>query len=206
MSEDYITQEDAAKAENAAKQQKQRIASDPQAVLKFVAGVTEVEDWVTGYPDKALNKAYREFRDSIQDQVSQARAVDPDDAEGVSEHKANVEKLEAEIKEWDEKLSESAVHFNLKGVSRSTLKQLRKAARKKFKVDDDQFDPDLQDDADRYYKASVIAAHLEGYDIDKIVQIEENLPGKIFNDLWASANALSISDDFLRGIATPDFS
>jgi hypothetical protein len=206
MTEEYVTQEEAAKAQQRAREQKQRIASDPQAVLKFVAGEIEVDDWVTAYPDKALNKEYREFRESIKTEVSQAEGVDPDDAEAVREAQSKVESIQARIDEWEDKLSESAVHFHLKGVSRKTLKELRKAARKKFNVEDNPMDSDLQDEADTYYKASVIAAHLEGYDIDDIISIYDNAPGKIFNDLWSSANSLSINDDFLRGIATPDFS
>ena len=204
--EDFITQEEAAKAEARAKEQKQRIASDPQAVLKFVSGVTEVEDWVTAYPDKKLNQAYRNFRNDIQARVSAATAVDPEDDAAVAEHQKNVDEIQSEIAEWENKLSESAIHFQLKGVSRKTLKELRKAARKKFNVDEHPMDIDVQNDADTYYRISVIAAHLEGYTVESIEQIYDNLPGKVFEDLWSSANSLSINDDFLRGIATPDFS
>lgn len=204
--DDFITQEEAAQAEARAQEQKQRIASDPQAVLNFVAGATEVDDWVTAYPDKALNKAYKEFRAGVQDEVSAAEGVDPDDTEAIAQHQAKVEDITRRTSEWEQKLTESARHFHLKGVSRRTLKELRRAAKKKFNVDENPLDTDLQEEADVYYRASVIAAHLEGYTVENVLDIYDNLPGKVFNDLWSSANSLSINDDFLRGIATPDFS
>lgn len=192
---------------------KERLKSDPAAVRKLLGKNVEIDDFVTVYPDKELNREYKRFRERLlalsENTVRRIDETEPEWNERIAKEGAENKGLQDEFEALEERLKESGVTFRLVSIGKGAIKELRKAARKKFPLPEDGFDdPTVAEERDEFYKASIVAAHLiqDGYTIEDVESIRDNWPTDAFAKLWVSAQTLSIADDFLRGSLSPDFS
>lgn len=190
---------------------KERLKTDPDAVRKILSSTVSVEEDVTVYPNKALNIQYTKFSERL-GQLAGAitRNGDETDEEYLqrSEHfRPEYEKLTADFDELKSKIEASAVTFHLISVSKKTIKNIRTAARKKFPVATDPLNEDVDDAEirDDWYKAAIVAAHLEGYTIEDIENIRDEWPQRAWAQLWTTAQKLSIADDYLGAAFNADF-
>lgn len=189
---------------------KERLKTDPDAVRKILTGTVAVEEDVTVYPNKALNKRYADFSDRIIDLGLRTQRNEGESAEAYEERiapaKAEYEAAVAEFEALKAELAESAVTFHLVSPGRKALKRIKRAAKEKFPAP--AFgEPDLdQDDREDWYQCSVIAAHLPGYSIEDIENIADSWPQIAYAQLWSAAKRLTIADDFLGAAFDADFS
>lgn len=188
---------------------KERLKTDPEAVRKILGNNVQISEQVTVYPDKNLNREYAEFDQKLQKLAdSTVRREGETDEEFIARNENVVQDYEAARKEFDElklRVKESGVTFTLVSVGKKAIKNLRTAARKKFPNEDN--DPDVAEQLDDYYRASIVAAHLvaDGYTIDDVFTIMDEWPIRCWAELWTTAQRLSIADDYLGNLLTPDF-
>lgn len=213
LTEDNVAPE----AVEAAETIKTHLVSDPDAVRKIVAGLVPVDDNVTVYPNKPLNLKYGVFNDSLNELSGRLPRLD--DGESTEEFLARTESwrteyetAEAEFEALKKQLADSAMTFHMVGISKKAIKNLRTAARKKFPLptvgDPTAEDPDITEERDEYYRASIVAAHLvkSGYTIEDIESFRDNWPNLAWAQLWLTAQKLSIADDYLgKNFTNPDF-
>lgn len=184
---------------------KERVASDPDAVRKLISGAVVVEDYVTLYPDKALNLRFQKHSQSLAEAAAKARS-----AEKVTpEMQAELDSLEDEAAELKEALEASAVTLRFVGLGKKAVKRIRNEVYKEypFPPAGTEDDPALASDRQDAYEEWLIAAHLAdaGYTRDDVAQWRDVLPLMEFGKLWAMAQKLSITDDYLQGAFNVDF-
>lgn len=184
---------------------KARVASDPDAVRKIISGAVAVEDYVTIYPDKALNLRFHKHVEAVAEAAAKARATD----EATPEMRAELDALEAEAAALKDELEASAVTLKFVGLGKKAVKRIRNEVIAQYPFpptgqDDDQA---LASDRQDAYEEWLIAAHVadSGYTRDDIAQWRDVLPLMEFGKLWAMAQKLSITDDYLNGAFNVDF-
>ena len=204
---------DVAGAVEKAEAVRERLKSDPAAVRKILGNNYEISEQVTVYPRRDLNKRYADFRPKL-DKI----AIDNKQRDGESDEDWNARIIASketnkalldEVSALQDEINESAVTFELVGISKKTIKELRKTARAKFPLPNEGADdPDIAEERDEFYQSSIIAAHLvrDGYTVEDILNIKHEWPTPCWVALWVKAQELSIQDDYLRGSFTPDFS
>jgi len=186
---------------------KEKIVSDPDAVRKIISGAVPVEDYVTIYPDKALNLRFQKHTQTLADVA--ARAVNDPTGEVSKALKVELDALEAEAKELKSALEASAVTLRFVGLGKKAVKRIRNEVFEKYPfppagIEDDQA---LASDRQDAYEEWLIAAHLadSGYTREDISDWRDTLPLIEFGKLWAMAQKLSITDDYLQGAFNVDF-
>lgn len=192
------------------KKAREHLKTDPNAVRALAANNVEITEAVTVYPNKVLNKKFADLKAEFPTLADIKRNTDESDADWekrVAKAQAEVDAYDAEITDLKNQIDESSVTFELKSVSKRTIKNLRKAARAKYPLPTDgEIDAD-EEERDDYYRASIVAAHLisDSYSIDDILNIMDNWPTSCWARLWTTAQAISIGDDFLAKTLDADF-
>lgn len=194
---------------------KERLASDPEAVRKILAGSVDVEDFVTVYPSKALNKKFAEFQAELErfrDKAAQGSR------EGAKDYEARIKGLRAELDEAEKRgdqlradLEASAITFHLIGIPKRAVKKIRAEVRAKYPLPPagTPDDPEVAEMRDDEYQNRLIVAHLAqtgGFTMDEVESWRDTWSNREFGKLWASVLKLSIADDYLNGSIDPDFS
>ena len=194
---------------------KERLASDPEAVRKILAGSVDVEDFVTVYPSKALNKKFAEFQAELErfrDKAAQGSH------EGAKDYEERIKGLRAELDEAEKRgdqlradLEASAITFHLIGIPKRAVKKIRAEVRAKYPLPPagTPDDPDMAELRDDEYQNRLIVAHLAqtgGFTMDEVESWRDTWSNREFGKLWASVLKLSIADDYLNGSIDPDFS
>jgi hypothetical protein len=195
-------------------ERKERLASDPEAVRKILAGSVDVEDYVTVYPSKALNKKFADFQAELErfrDRATQGSH------EGAKDYEARVGSLKNELAEMEKRgddlraeLEASAVTFHLIGIPKKAVKKIRAEVRQKYPLPPagTPDDPDMSEIRDEEYQNRLIVAHLAqtgGFTMDEVESWRDSWSNREFGKLWASVLKLSIADDYLNGSIDPDF-
>jgi hypothetical protein len=193
---------------------KERLASDPEAVRKVLAGRVDVEDWVTVYPDKAANLRFAKVQEELQKisreiPTQDAEESDKDYADRTAEFRERLEAIEAESNEAREAVKASGLTFHFVGLGKKAIKRIRADVRKEYPLPPagEQDDPDIAELRDEEYQNRVIAAHLiaSGYTKEDVEAWRDAWPNRAFGKLWATAMKLSITDDYLNGAIDVDF-
>lgn len=193
---------------------KQRLASDPEAVRKVVAGRVDVEDWVTVYPDKAANLRFAKVQEKLQEMsrdipTQDAEESDEDYADRTTEFRESLEAVEKESNEAREAVKESGLTFHFVGLGKKAIKRIRAEVRKEYPLPPagEQDDPEIAELRDEEYQNRVIAAHLaaSGYTAQDVEAWRDGWPNRAFGKLWATTMKLSITDDYLNGAIDVDF-
>lgn len=195
---------------------KKRLASDPQAVRKIVAGqlADSVRETITVYPDKIANKAFSDYSRRVQEIAGRIpnKLHDESDeqyAERTKDFRAELEALEAEGESIRQAVRDSGVTFEFVGIGKKAIKRIRTEVRKAYPLpaSGEQDDPDVSELRQDEFEHRVIAAHLAqaGYTADDIATFHDAWPNKAYADLWATALKLSIADDYLIGAVDVDF-
>ena len=109
---------------------KERLASDPEAVRKVLAGRVDVEDWVTVYPDKAANLRFAKVQEELQKisreiPTQDAEESDKDYADRTAEFRERLEAIEAESNEAREAVKASGLTFHFVGLGKKAIKRIR---------------------------------------------------------------------------------
>lgn len=192
---------------------KKKIATDPDAVRKIVAGQVPVEDWITVYPDKKVNLAFAKHQEALQEAARKVPAPldnesDKDYAKRTADFKAKVEALEAEGEAVRQAVKDSGITFHMVGLGKKALKRLRAEVRAKYPLPTEgKDDPEIAEIRDEEYQNRVVAAHLakDGYTFEDVEGWRDAWPNRAFGQLWATALKLSITDDYLTGAVDVDF-
>lgn len=194
---------------------KERLASDPEAVRKILAGSVDVEDFVTVYPSKALNKKFAEFQAELEHFRDKAKQGSH---EGARDYEERIQGLRAELDEAEKRgdqlradLEASAITFHLIGIPKRAVKKIRAEVRAKYPLPPagTPDDPDMSELRDDEYQNRLIVAHLAqtgGFTMDEVESWRDTWSNREFGKLWASVLKLSIADDYLNGSIDPDFS
>lgn len=195
---------------------KKRLASDPDAVRKIVAGqiANTIRDTVTVYPDKVINLEFAHYAERLRQAAKDIpnkfhNETDEDYVERTKPFKEELDTLEAEGEEIRRKVRDSGVTFEFVGLGKKAIKRIRAEVRKEFPLpaQGEQDDPETAEERQDAFEHRVIAAHLaqSGYTADDIASFHDVWPNKAYADLWATAMRLSIADDYLSGAIDADF-
>ena len=192
---------------------KEKVATDPDAVRKLLAGQVEVEDYVTVYPDKAVNLRFAKHQEELQ----QASRDIPAQKDGESDEdykvradafQKRVDEISAEGEAARKAVEESGLTFHMVGLGKKAIKRIRAEVRSKYPLPTEgKDDPEVAEMRDEEYQNRIIAAHLvkSGYTVEDVEQWRDVWPHRAFGKLWATALKLSITDDYLTGAIDVDF-
>jgi len=204
MSED-VMQETVDAAIDLGEKVKARVASDPEAVRKLVSGSVLVEDFVTVYPDKALNLRFQKHTRKLAELAARARG----DVEVTPELQSELDALEVEATELRDLIEASGITLRFVGLGKKAVKRIRAEVWEKypFPPEGQQDDQALASDRQDAYEEWLVAAHLAeaGYTREDLSEWRDKFPLLEFGKLWATAQKLSITDDFLNGAFNVDF-
>jgi hypothetical protein len=184
---------------------KAHVASDPEAVRKLISNSVVVEDFVTVYPNKALNLRFQKHTAKLTEVAAQARGVDEVDPK----LQVELDALEVEATELHEAIKASGITLRFIGLGKKAVKRIRSEVFAKYPFppsgqDDDQVLASERQDA---YEEWLIAAHLAeaGYTRDDVAEWRDKFPLMEFGKMWAATQKLSIADDYLNGAFNVDF-